>query len=708
MPESSNNRPKILIVDDVPANLFALNALLGTVDADVLQASNGNDALAMALDHDFSMILLDVQMPEMDGYEVAEFLRSYTKTQHVPIIFITAIFKGEEYQVKGYSVGAVDYIEKPINEEFLIAKVNVFLKLHRQKLHLKHEQRKTEITLSAIPDPVITVQGSDIVYMNGAALSLSRVFGHTKQCTSLIDLFGFSPSNLEQILNIVDSVSGISGEQDLTLELTFSSLHSSNDYIYEFKVVPLRGMSDFSEEVILVFHDISNLRSLSKEMAYQATHDPLTGCSNRRYFEDVFKNAVTRFIRNKRNVAIMLIDLDNFKDINDSIGHTAGDEALRIASKRIQEGLRDVDSLCRIGGDEFCVLFEEVESLELLEIPAKRIIESLSKPFILENEECTLGASIGVTSTLIDPDRDAAGMLSDADLAMYEAKHQGKNRYIFFKEDMRQHLQDKLALDKELINAISKLEFCLHYQPQIDIKTGLITGLEALIRWNHPEKGLVSPVYFLSTLESTGLIKTVGSWVIVEACRQIQEWHRLGFVVPCVSVNVSPKQFEEKGFPDFVKNTMDKYGVSPKELGIEITETLFMESTLLVEDNLRQLHDMGCKISLDDFGTGYSALSYLIRFPIDVIKIDQAFIKRLASHPQYQDMVTAIIQMAHGFSGMKVISEGVEKVSVLSMLNEMNCDSYQGFLHSKPLPSSEVVKKLVLESDVHKVKYLEN
>ncbi|MEW5008863.1 MAG: EAL domain-containing protein [Cycloclasticus sp.] len=692
-----DEKPKILIVDDVPSNLLVLKGILEDLDAEVHQASGGNEALTLALDHDFALILLDIHMPNMDGYEVAVHLRSYVRTQKVPIIFVTAIFKEEEYKQKGYDVGAVDYLEKPVNPDYLLAKVNVFLELHQQKQALQNQQHKTEITLSAIPDPVITVIGNRIVYMNETATSLAQVFGHTKPCKSLVELFIFSPENLKQIQKIVAESSQLPPEQAHAVELTFASPKSSNNYVYEFRVVPLRGKSASTEETVLIFHDISSLRSLSQEMAYQAFHDPLTTCPNRRFFEDRLKSAASRYERNKNHLAIMLIGLDSFKQLNDSAGRDVGDKILRMVTERLKTALRDSETLCRLGSDEFSILFEDIDDIDMLKLPAERILGLLSEPFNINNEEYKVSASIGITSTNLGPNIHPTSMLSDADLALCEAKKQGGNRTAFFDLSMRESLNQKIRLDKELIQAITDSQFCLYYQPQVDVHSGKIIGMEALIRWHHPEKNLVPPLDFLPTLESTGLIKEVGAWVIKEACQQAEQWQQEGLEVPCISVNVSAKQFTEKGLPDYVKATLSEHGLTPDKLGIEITETLFMESTMQVENNLRELHDMGCEISLDDFGTGYSALSYLLRFPIDVIKIDQVFIHSLLTQPQYKDMVSAIIHMAHGFSKMKVLCEGVENVSELAILNEMKCDTYQGYLYSKPLPANEMKQLLLNE-----------
>ncbi len=689
-------KPKILIVDDVPANLLALNAVLeSSVTANVYQAGSGEEALTLVLEHDFSLVLLDVQMPEMDGYEVASILQSSKNTKHLPIIFLTAVYKGERHQQKGYKSGAVDYLEKPVDDQMLLAKVRVFLELHNKQQLLEQQKKKTEITLSAIPDPVISVQGDNITYMNVPAEELARMFGLPMKCTSLKQLFSFSQSNLNKIQKLVKIINN--GNKNIeAIELHFDSPVSQITQIYEFRVVPLVGEKNSVTEVVLVFHDISSIKTLSNKLAHQAFHDSLTRLPNRNALEDALKTAVARYKRSERDIALMLIDLDDFKKVNDTSGHQIGDKVLREAAMRIQDCLRESDMLCRLGGDEFCILFEDVESLESLETPAQRIIESVAQKFIIEKHEFSIGSSIGITTTLIETERDSIGMLSDVDMAMYSAKRQGKNCYQFFDEKMRKNLQDIVRLDNELYGAASNAEFCLYYQPQICVRSGKVNGLEALIRWNHPNQGLVGPSSFLSVLEDSGLIVSVGRWVIEDACRQISEWLSASFTVPCVSVNVSALQFEEKGFSDFVEKTIANFNIPPSLLGIEITETLFLESTQYVEKNLYQLHNLGCKIAMDDFGTGYSSLGYLLNFPIDTIKIDQSFIKKLDQTPQCYDLVKAVITFAHGFKGMKVISEGVEEASTLEILRKMGCDMYQGYHYSRPL-TADYIQMMYLE-----------
>jgi diguanylate cyclase (GGDEF)-like protein len=376
--------------------------------------------------------------------------------------------------------------------------------------------------------------------------------------------------------------------------------------------------------------------------------------------------------------------------VNDTLGHFAGDQILEEASARIRSCLRDEDILARFGGDEFCVLLEVFDTVEDVLIPAQRINEVLGQKFLINGQERKLGASIGITSTLQLGDRDSSAMLGDADLAMYQAKSAGRGRHMWFSPEMREKVQKRIGLENEFERALENGEFELYYQPQVDVKGGDLIGLEALIRWNHPMQGIMSPAEFLPELELSEFMEPVGRWVIEEACLQLSEWQKNNHQLPRVSVNVSPSQFDNESFPDFVSQALDAHSIEAKYLGIEITETLFMKHTNCIEKNMQRINRMGCKISLDDFGTGYSSLSYLIRFPVDVIKIDQIFIRGLLSNPQYRVLISSVIGMAEGFNDMKVVAEGVEEESQLDTLKELGCDAYQGYLYSKPVPASAI------------------
>ncbi len=692
--------PKILVVDDTPANIIAMNAMLDDLDADVVNAKSGAEALNQILDNDFALILLDIQMPQMNGYEVAQIIRNEKSTSHIPIIFVTAIHSGEENQLLAYKTGAVDFIEKPINQPILLAKVKVFLGLFTAKEQLKQEEKNTRATLESISDPILVVRKNAIIYANDSAKLFAQNISlqpHTN-IDKLTGFFDFDDKSLQMIEGLIHLSSRSNASMDANHELIFK-LANGRKLIYELRVTPLLAFADVSEMVVLVFHDVSESRELSDRLSYLVQHDSLTGLANRRYFDVVFRTAIKRVKRSEKLMGLFIIDLDGFKEINDTLGHFAGDKVLKEASKRILSCLREQDILARVGGDEFCVLIEQAASEDDIFIPINRIIKKMSQKFMISNEQRSLGASIGVTMFGANDERNSEELLSDTDLAMYQAKADGRGCYRVFQSSMREVVHNKIALQMALDKAASEQQFVLYYQPQINIKTGEISGLEALIRWQHPEKGLVAPAEFIDVLENSGSMLEVGQWVIDETCRQLSDWRSKGLDIPCVSVNVSAKQFQQHDFPKLIEKTLNKYQIEPQYLGIEITETLFMHLDNTVEDNIIELSRMGCKISLDDFGTGYSSLSYLIRFPIDVLKIDQVFIQGLLGNTQYQSLVTAIISMAKGFDNMQIIAEGVEEKGQLQSLEMMGCDFYQGYLFSKPVPS--VLIEDILRRKIH-------
>lgn len=692
------SKPKILVVDDIAANLASMRTLLKKVDAEIFCANSANDGLRLTLEQDFALILLDVQMPSMDGYEMAELLNEEPSTKHIPVIFVTAVHKDQEHRLRGYGTGAVDYIEKPVDNAMLLSKVQVFLDLYNAAASLEQQKKTTESILSAIPDPVIVIanNANKIDYLNEPAHDLAEQLGDSSPAF-LTDLLSFDPIIQGRLTALVTQCIETRKPALLSEEQNFTLDQGQEIKTFDVKAIPITPNNQEKNRAVLVLHDVSNARMLSQQLAHQATHDVLTSLPNRRHFDDSFNAALIRAHRNNKCVAIMMIDLDDFKVVNDNFGHLTGDHVLVEAAIRIQACLREMDLLARLGGDEFAILIEDAEDLESVRLPASRINEVLNQPFVIGDTHHRLGASIGITCTGENDMRSSIDLLSDADLAMYKAKQNGRNNFVNFSQEMRNEISAKSKLDSDLFDALNRQEFELHYQPQIDIKNGQLVGMEALIRWQHPARGLVSPAEFIPALESGKLMNPVGNWVIDEACRQIKEWSDIGYFVPRIAVNVSPIQFSRHDFPDFVQSTIDKYDVRAAQLEIEITEQLFMGLSSVIDNNLHRLHDMGFKIALDDFGTGYSSLSYLVRFPIDIIKIDQSFTRGLVASPQSQDLISAIIHMAHGFSSMSVIAEGVEKTSTLALLSEMNCDVYQGYLYSKPLPADQLVQHLKRE-----------
>ena len=452
------------------------------------------------------------------------------------------------------------------------------------------------------------------------------------------------------------------------------------------------------ESVVFVGRDITEHKALEERLAHQALHDPLTDLPNRILFTDRLRQALARAKRRQQPLAVMFMDLDNFKVINDSLGHEMGDKLLVIASKRIRSVLRPEDTVARLGGDEFVFLLEDTDLNGAIHV-TERILEKLRRPFSLSGRELFVTASIGITVGDGNGKR-AANLLRDADLAMYRAKHSGKARYAIFEEAMNTRALERLEVEHGLRRAIERNEFVVQYQPHVSLATGKVVGFEALVRWEHPERGLLSPNEFVPLAEETGLIVPIGEAVLEEACRQAKEWQELRpSDPPAVCVNLSARQFWEPGLADTVGRSLSETELDPHHLFLEITESTAMSDAPATAATLQELQDLGVCAIIDDFGTGYSSLSYLERFPVDYVKIDRSFVGGLGKEPGAAVLASGVISLAHAL-GLKAIAEGVETEEQLEQLREMGCDLAQGHLFSEPL-TAEGVADLLAAAHYH-------
>ncbi len=565
-------REKILIVDDLEQNLIALEALLEDCNAEIHRATTGTEALATLLKHDFALVLLDVQMPGMDGFEVAELMRLNAHTRHIPIIFVTAISKEQRYVFKGYQAGAVDYLAKPIDPVVLRSKVNVFLELWRNR------------------------------------------------------------QELAEVL---------------------------------------------AEKV-----------RLSEKLRQQAQFDALTGLPNRALFLDRLRQAMLMTGRSRCTEALMFIDLDRFKLVNDTLGHEAGDKLLVQVAQRLLGCVRKTDTVARMGGDEFTVILQNLAEGMLVENIANNIIRSLAATFDLEGEKVDISASIGITLFPQDS-TDSKKLLINADSAMYQAKEAGCNTFRFFTPEMNARLQETVTLEKQLITALERDEFTLHYQPQVDLTRGRIVGVEALVRWEQPDGQLVYPNDFIPLSERSGLITLLGKWVLRHACLQTRKWLDAGHGPLRIGVNISARHLNARAnLLHTVREVLDESGIGADSLALEITETAVMVDMDSALETLERLRGMGVKIALDDFGTGHSSLSVLKRFPIQTIKIDKSFVRDLSVDEDDAAIVSAIVSIAHKL-GLRVVAEGVEEPAQLAFLEQEGCHEVQGFHFSRPLSAED-------------------
>ena len=441
-------------------------------------------------------------------------------------------------------------------------------------------------------------------------------------------------------------------------------------------------------QYVALISDITKRKQDEEYIRHQANYDSLTGLPNRELFLDRLTQALSNMSRTGQKLALMFLDLDGFKLINDTLGHKAGDLLLREASRRLSGCVRDTDTVARLGGDEFTVIMPSVTDPRKVPVIAQRVLDSLSEAFVLAGHETFVSCSIGIT---IYPDdaADANELLKNADSAMYRAKDQGKANYQFYTSDLNEQVKEQLVLKNGLVRAKERGELSLHYQPKLDIRSGRITGVEALMRWNAAELGSVPPAKFIPVLEETGMVVDIGEWAIRTACRQHIAWRDMGLPPIPVAVNLSARQLREQNFVSIVRQILKETGVGPENLEIEITESMLMSDTANVVTSLEKLHDMGICIAMDDFGTGYSSLSYLKRFPIDTIKIDRSFIADIATDTDDVEIIKAIITMGQSLN-RKIIAEGVETAEQLSILKKYQCDEIQGYVFSHPLPGESL------------------
>jgi diguanylate cyclase (GGDEF)-like protein/PAS domain S-box-containing protein len=438
--------------------------------------------------------------------------------------------------------------------------------------------------------------------------------------------------------------------------------------------------------------DITERKYHEEQLRHLATHDELTGLANRTLLLDRLEQTMHYARRSGRLVAVMLLDLDRFKVVNDSLGHAFGDMLLCSVAQRLKQSVREADTVARLGGDEFVILLAEVAEVEDAGLVAAKILRLLAEPHRLDDREITLTASLGVSLFPRDSD-DGPTLIRNADTAMYRAKRNESSTFVFYSPEMNQRIRETLELEGALRQALEREEFCLHYQPKVDLASGRVIGCEALVRWHHPQRGMVSPADFIPLAEETGLIVPLGTWVLKEACRQAKAWQTEGLPSPSVAVNLSARQFRTGNLPRLLQEILQDTHLNPDLLELELTESMVMDDPAAAERTMFSLKDLGVKLSLDDFGTGYSSLNYLRWFPVDSLKIDRSFIRDVATDPSGASVVTSVIDIAHNL-GLTAVAEGVETREQLAFLTGCGCDILQGYLFSKPLPPEEFTNLL--------------
>ncbi|WP_394559457.1 putative bifunctional diguanylate cyclase/phosphodiesterase [Aquipseudomonas alcaligenes] len=679
--KTENNEQILLVVDDREENLVAMEALLDDGEWNVRTVNSGEAALRCMMDEDVGLVLLDVQMPHMDGFEVARLMRGSPHTRHTPIIFLSAIAHTEESVLRGYAIGAMDFILKPFDPKVLKHKIGTLLEQerHRHELlqltqQLDRERAFNASVLDNASEGILVIDQDGIIrFANPAMAQMLHGAVEDLQGSALLGHLR-APEMPAEWQQSEFYRHWRSGQTYRLHDAVLATLDGSLMPV----ALSCSPLPQYQNSMVLIALDMSVVRNLHAQLESQAVTDALTGLYNRRGFHQALETALSRVDRNGKRMAVLYLDLDGFKRINDSLGHDAGDQILRKVGEQLKHCLRPYDIVARMGGDEFTALLDTLDHPEDAARVAEKLIELVSVRHKLDGIEFTLGASIGIAcypecGTSVD------GLLRSADMAMYEAKRAGRQQYRFFSPEMNGRARSRLMLEESLRNAIEKDDFVLVYQPQIDLASGRLRGFEALLRWEHRVAGTISPGVFIPLLEETRLINRLGDWIFNQGIRQCRAWQPQFGEQLLLSLNVSPVQFGTPQLVEDLRRVLEAHGLNPAQLEVEVTEGALMQDLDNTREQLRQLRALGVRIAIDDFGTGYSSLAYLRHFELDTLKIDRLFVANMLDSPKDAAIVSTIIDLGHHL-GLEVIAEGVETLEQRDWLIAHRCSTMQGFL----------------------------
>lgn len=663
-------------------------------------ASCGKDAVKKAAEIKPDLVLMDIRLKgDMDGIEAAK--QIYTTLQ-IPVVYLTA-YADDDTLERAKVTEPFSYIIKPFDKRELHTAIEIALYKHQMERQLKENEQWLLTVLESIGDAVITNDAKGCVtFMNPSAEALTG----WKQEDSI-------GKDSTEIFNIVHEVTRTPIESPVAKVLREGSIVNSLNHtllltkdgkeipIHD-TVAPIKDDTGTIRGAVVVFQNLTERKQAEEQLHHNAFHDALTDLPNRALFMDRLRHAVARAKRYEDYLfAVLFVDCDRFKVINDSLGHLAGDQLLIALASRLQECLRASDTVARFGGDEFAILLEDIPDISIACRAADRIQQELTIPFTLNGHEVFTSVSIGIA--LSSPSyNQAEDLLRDADIALYRAKALGKARYQVFDTTMHGQVVALLQLENDLRRAIERWEFRVHYQPIISLANSTLIGFEALVRWQHPERGLVSPAQFISVAEETGQIILIDRLVLRSACHQMRAWQEQVPASPplIISVNLSSKQFAQPNLVEQIQQILQETGLDAHNLRLEITESAIIQNTESATITLSQLKVLGIKLCIDDFGTGYSSLSYLHRFPVDVMKIDRSFISSLDINSDKLEIVRTIVMLAHNL-GMDVVAEGVETVEQLDRIQALQCAYAQGYYFAKPLDKEAAGALLGMQCNSH-------
>jgi diguanylate cyclase (GGDEF)-like protein/PAS domain S-box-containing protein len=695
--------PKILLIENDPAAADKIRSVLaaaGSGSFEVIWVRQLSEALERLSKNGIDAVLLELALSDSHGIETFDKLFSA-----VPDIPILVLGNGNEALAKkAVGRGAQDYLLAGHLDSYSLPRAlrnAIERKAVEDALYV--EKERAVVTLNSIGDAVLCTDISgNITYLNLVAETMTGWPREEAIGKPLAEVFRIIDGGTRKPALDPMEMAVI---QNKTVGLTVNCVLIRRDGLesaIEDSAAPIHDRAGRITGAVIVFHDVSAARAMSVQMTHSAQHDVVTNLPNRLLLNDRIAQSIAAGRRWNRPLAVIFLDLDRFKNINDSLGHAIGDELLQCVSKRLLASVRGSDTVSRLGGDEFVILLSEITYPEDAATSANKILLSLNAPHSIGGQDLHINGSIGI-SVYPEDGEDAETLIKNADMAMYHAKESGRNNFQFFTAEMNLKALERQSLEGSLRCALEREEFLLHYQPKVNLDTGEITGVEALIRWQQPGRGLVPPSQFVPIAEDCGLIVQIGRWVLREACRQAREWQDAGLPFKRVSINVSAVEFRNKGFVEGVRAILSETGLEARYLDLELTEGVLMEDAESTATVLQELKTMGIHLAVDDFGTGYSSLSYLQQFPIDVLKIDKSFVHRITADPDGSSIVSAIIDMGKNLN-QRVIAEGIETEEQRAFLQAHHCAEGQGYLFSRPLAAAQFAHLLQMglaETIVH-------
>jgi diguanylate cyclase (GGDEF)-like protein/PAS domain S-box-containing protein len=684
----------LLLVEDNPADVRLLREMFreqNLHNTELTQVDTIGQAEKHLAGSAVDIILLDLGLPDAQGLESIR--RARAVAPHVPLVVLTSL-DDETMAAQALQEGVQDYLIKgQIDARGLLRALRYAVERKSMQEELFEEKERAQVTLDSIGDAVICTDISgNITFLNLVAI---RMTGWSRE-----EVAG---RPMAEVFRVLDATSRKTTPNPMELAVRQNRIihlppncilvqRDGSEIPIEDSIAPIHDREGRAIGVVIVFRDVSSGQTMALQLAHSAHHDFLTGLPNRKLLNDRVSQAILAAPRNLKKVAVLFLDLDGFKHINDSLGHSIGDRVLQSIAKRLVDSLRGSDTVSRQGGDEFVVLLSEVDGAEGVATTARRLLQVGAEPHTIDEHELYVTSCIGV-SIYPDDGLDVETLIKNADTAMYQAKENGRQSYQFFKPAMNVRAVERQSIEGSLRRALERQEFAVHYQPKINLRTGEISGAEALIRWSHPTRGLVSPAQFIPVAEDCGLILPIGNWILGEACKQAQAWVEAGLRLGTMGVNISAVEFRNENFLEGVFAILNDTGLNPHLLELELTESVLMKRPESTASVLQALRAKGVQVAVDDFGTGYSSLSYLQKFSIDALKIDQSFVRRISTAPGETTIVTAVIGMARSLK-LRVVAEGVETLKELEFLQAHQCDEAQGYYFSRPVAPEQFAKLL--------------